>query len=42
MEAESNEDQQKTNDKSILALNNAVKYCAGEVKKFDFYSYVAG
>ena len=28
--------------KSILALKNAAKYCEGEVKKFDFYSYVCG
>lgn len=28
--------------KSILHLDNAIKYCQNEVKKFDFYAYVAG
>lgn len=23
-------------------MKNAVNYCAGEIKKFDFYTYVAG
>lgn len=32
----------KKNESSILDLQNAVKYCTAEVKKFDFYTYVAG
>jgi hypothetical protein len=27
---------------SILHLDNAEKYCTAEVKKFDFYTFVAG
>ena len=39
----SKEKQEDNKDsKSILELTNAVKYCTGEVKKFDFYTYVAG
>lgn len=33
---------QKGEKGSILELSNAVKYCADETKKFDFYTYVAG
>lgn len=27
---------------SVLQLTNAAKYCEGEVKKFDMYSYIVG
>ena len=40
MTKEKQEDKKK--DSSILDLQNAVKYCTSEVKKFDFYTYVAG
>ena len=39
---ESSKENGKPDGSSILELQNAVKYCAGEVKKFDFYTYVAG
>ena len=33
----------KSKDKSsILHIDNAVKHCTAEVKKFDFYTFVAG
>jgi hypothetical protein len=37
------EEESKEKDKSsILHLENAAKHCTAEVKKFDFYTFVAG
>lgn len=33
---------QNEESKQILEIKNAVKFCTSEVKKFDFYTYVAG
>ena len=31
-----------TDKKSILHIDNAVKHCSAQIKKFDFYAFVAG
>jgi len=37
------EEESKEKDKSsILHIENAAKHCTAEVKKFDFYTFVAG
>jgi hypothetical protein len=35
-------DQTQKPEKSILHVENAIKHCTAEVKKFDFYAYANG
>ena len=39
---ESKSSEETVQKKSILQVENAIKHCTAEVKKFDFYAYANG